>query len=280
MNSVHSSLLLALAEGIRSVINTNPPSLRGAVEEYLETETGHLSVSERLAVLDNLMLLFSTKTDENGIGGLSTPEDDKPTLGDESQAERCEPEREGQTRPSEGALLDPNFARLVSLMLGKKMAVNDLSPSELSEKLAAALNTVFDTLNQIVEMIQVNLLGKRTGLETIRQIIGSQIGSGTEDNSLQNYLDQIREAFLIAHKASKMASLAVFEELVAELDPEKIAASGEGRLKFGPLRKAEFFDMYRQKWAICQGWIQSGRVTQEFLKEFEKACQKVYKKTA
>jgi hypothetical protein len=269
--------LLTLAEGLRSIMGTNPPFLRGAIESYLEAETKHLSASERLAVLDNLMFLFSPAGDEGGIGQPSTSTDAKGDRGDGGPAEPPQP-KDQQSRPTEDALHDPGFARLVSLILGRKVAVTDLSPTELSEKLVQAMNTIFDTLNDIVEMIQINLLGQKAEQETIRQIIGSQMGSGPTDNSLQNYLDQIREAFLVAHKAFRTAAVAVTQDLLFEMDPEKIAAASEGKLKFGPLRKAELFDLYKEKFGICKGWLESGRVLEGFLREFEKACQKIYKK--
>lgn len=277
MNRVDNMSPTMLAEGVRSVIEKNPASLKDAIAIYLEEETKHLPIPERLAVLDNLMPFFPAATAVAENHGIS---DAVEIAASETVSRQTEPteRKEERPRPPEDTLQDPGFAQLVSLILGKKMAVADLSPSELSEKLAHAMNTLFDTLNQIVEMIQVNLLGRKTEQETIRQIIGSQIGSGSADNSLQNYLDQIREAFLVAHKAFRIAAMAVARDLLMELDPEKIAASSEGKLKFGPLRKAELFENYKEKFEICRGWLESGRVMEEFLREFEKACQKIYKK--
>lgn len=284
MSQIDDATFLALAKGLRSIIRSNPVPLRNAVEDYLEEEMKHLPMSERLEVLDNLMLFFPSQeppkpppTEETGPEPVEKDEAILPERVEKGEA--ILPERK-ELQVSEEALLEPGFAQLVSLILGKKVSIADLSPPELSEKLAQAMNTVFDTLNQIVEMIQVNLLGRKTEQETIRQIIGSHIGSGGADNSLQNYLDQIREAFLVAHKASRTAALSVVRDMLAELDPEKMAASSEGMLKFGPLRKAELFEVYKEKFGICRGWLESGRVAEGFLREFEKACQKIYKKTA
>jgi len=276
MNDVNNApLFMILAEGVRSIMLAKPEMPRNAVEDYLHAELEHLSMAERLKVLDNLMSLFPPDEPQMKVAQASGDEGTKPLLGETPPA--SVPEQKDQ-HPAQEALLDPGFAQLVSLMLGKKMAVADLSPAELSEKVAQALNTVFDTLNQIVEMIQVNLLGRKAEQETIRQIIGSQIGSGSADNSLQNYLDQIREAFLVAHKAFKIAALSVVKDLLAELDPEKIEASSEGRLRFGPLRKAELYEVYKEKFGVCKGWLESGRIMEGFLREFENASQKVYKK--
>jgi hypothetical protein len=276
MNDGDRPSLMVLADGLRSIMETNPPSFRNAAEDYLDREMRHLPMSQRLEALDNLMLLFSSDESERRSPEPSPIKDNTPSF-EEKAAPSLPKSREGQQAEKE-VLLDPGFAQLVSLMLGKKMAASDLSAAELSEKVAQAMNTVFDTLNQIVEMIQVNLLGRKAEQETIRQIIGSQIGSGTADNSLQNYLDQIREAFLVAHKAFRISGIEVVRELLAELDPEKIAASSEGKLKFGPLRKAELFEVYKEKFEICKGWLESGRVLEGFLREFEKASQKLYKR--
>lgn len=269
--------ILALADGLRSIIQTKPSSARAAIEGYLEAETKHLSASERLAVLDSLSLLFSSAGNENRTGSVSINGGIGTDPGEKGPPDLAQG-KDQQSQASEDALHDPGFARLVSLILGRKMAIADFSPTELSEKLAQAMNTIFDTLNDIVEMIQINLLGQKAEQETIRQIIGSQIGSVSADNSLQNYLDQIREAFLVAHKSFRIAAIAVVQDLLSEIDPEKIAAASEGKLKFGPLRKAELFDIYKEKFGICKGWLESGRVLEGFLREFEKACQKIYKK--
>lgn len=276
MSGIDHASLAVLAEGLKSIMETNPASVKNAVEGYLDGAMRHLSMSERLEALDNLMLLFPSAEPETKSPEPSTDRENKPSFEEKEESSLPEPR---ERRGSEEALDNSDFTRLVSLMLGKKMAVADLSQAELSAQLAQSLNTVFDTLNQIVEMIQVNLLGRKTEQETIRQIIGSQIGSGTADNSLQNYLDQIREAFLVAHKAFRISAIEVVRELLAELDPEKIASASEGKLKFGPLRKAELFEMYKEKFGICKGWLESGRVMEGFLREFEKASQKLYKTT-
>ncbi len=169
------------------------------------------------------------------------------------------------------------LTRLLSALFGKRYSLQDLSSPDALEKLTTALNTVFDTLNQIIGVIQSTFLGKKAELETIRLVIGSNIaGESSGGESLQNYLSQIKEAFLISHKAFQQAARAKVAEILKELDPERIATEGEGGFEFGPLRKAKLFDLYKEKFAKAKGYYESGRFLEELLREFEKSCQKLY----
>ena len=236
-------LIEELAVGIRAISQSSPSDLQASMEAYLGDELRLLQQGERLVLLEKLARKFETDT------GAKVP----------------------SPLPSEES------SRLVSLLLGKQISISDLSSAELSEKLAQSLNTIFNTLNQIIGVINTTLLGQRAEQETIRQIIGMHIGGGAGDNSLQNYLDQIRDAFLTAHKAFRQATEGLVREILTELDPEKIEASTEKRLKFGPLRKADLFDAYKDKFRAVKEGFESGRLMEEFLREFEKVCQKLYK---
>jgi hypothetical protein len=66
--------------------------------------------------------------------------------------------------------------------------------------------------------------------------------------------------------------------MLAELDPERIDAEAGKGFKFGALRKADLFDLYREKFVSCKAWVDSGRFGEEFLREFEKTCEKSYKR--
>ncbi len=53
--------------------------------------------------------------------------------------------------------------------------------------------------------------------------------------------------------------------------------TNDGRgLKFSALREAAFFETYEEKFRTCKKWLESGRFTEEFLREFEKNCQELY----
>jgi hypothetical protein len=168
------------------------------------------------------------------------------------------------------------FSRLFSLLLGKRISAAELSSTELVEKLARSLNTVFDTLNHIIGVINGTLMGIPSGDETIRTIIGSNLEREPGDASLQGYLNRIEKAFLVAHEAFKQAVAGKLDEMLGELDPDRIASSSERGLKFGPLRRAELFDIYAEKFRACRAYQQSGRLLADLTREFEKNCQKAY----
>ncbi len=165
---------------------------------------------------------------------------------------------------------------LLSKVLGEKVPETALSPREIVEQLSDALNTVFDSLNQLIKGINSTLVGKIQATETIRFVIGSQLGGGEALGSLQAHVDQIKEAFSIAHQAFQEAAQTKFKEILVELDPERIEKSIEGGIKFGPLKKAEIYDIYKEKFQTLKNWLDTGLLMEATLREFEKICQKLY----
>jgi hypothetical protein len=232
-----------LALGIRALSRSGGPDIQNVIEGYLERELQGVPMAERLTLIESLAGKF---------------------YGHEPQARR-----DLNLEPTE-------TARLLSLFLGDRITASDLSSSEVSEKLANSLNTVFDTLNQIICVIQSTLLGRKTEIETIRHVIGSQLGEGGEEASLKMYLDQIQHAFLTAHKAFQEAARAIVGEMLSALDPDALANENNSGLKFGPLRKAQLFESYVEKYQGCRKWFDSDRFMENVLREFEKKCQKTY----
>lgn len=165
--------------------------------------------------------------------------------------------------------------RVFSLILGKKVTPDDLSSTELLERLAQSLNTIFDALNQLVSVINATLsAGSTSGDQTIRQFIGFHLEGGNQTKPLEDYLGQINQAFLTTQKAFKKAAQTKMMQVIEALDPKKIAAErGQGGLKIGPLRKAEDYDILKEKIERIQRWFESGRFMEDFLREFEKNCQ-------
>jgi hypothetical protein len=232
-----------LAEGIRDLNRSNPPALEEAIEVYLERELGTKAPAERLLLLEGLIGEFP--------GNASEPR---------------------------GLNLDQGeTARILSLLSGTEIDLSGQTPGEITEKFAASLNTLFDTLNRIIAVIHGNLLGEKPELETIRHVIGSQIEGGNGETSLKEHLEQIQKAFLISHRAFQEAAGKVVGEMLAELDPETLAGSSRSILSFGPMRKAEIFDSYREKYRECRKWFDTGRFSEKLLREFEKICQKGYR---
>jgi len=238
------------AAEIRRIYNVNPSVSASAIETYLEERLKSTRPEEKLSCVRGLARLFE-----------AVPAVQNPAL----------------TGHETGEFSDQKeYAYLFTLLFGKNISKFDLSSREHLEKLAKSLNTIFDSLNQIIGVIHATLLGEQTELETIRHIIGSGVGSQEKTDSLQTYLDQIQRAFLVAHRAYQEAAINKVKQILEEISPEKIAESVEGGLKFGPLRKAELFESYKDKHALCQKWVESGRLAEELLRDFEKICQKLY----
>ena len=237
-----------MAKEIRILYNSDISNADTLIETYLEQRLKEYSDSDRLDFLEELTQQFRSFSP-------------KPETNPKFEQEE--------------------FSRLFSLLLGKKVSTADLSSTETMQKLVNSLNTVFDTINQIIRVMNNKLLGKEVQHdETIRGIIGSNLekvgASGTHD-SLQGYLDQIQDAFLVAHQAFQQAAQTRVRQILDELDPNCISTLQEKGFKFGPFRKAELFEIYKEKFQICKAWFESGRFKNELLKEFEKTCQKSYK---
>lgn len=179
--------------------------------------------------------------------------------------------------PASAGNVAQEWTRLAALLLGGRVDVLKLPPGELSEKLAASLNTVFDSLNAIVGGINATLLGEKEELETIRFIIGSDLGGRKASGTLQEYLERIQDAFAVAHAAFQEAADRKTRELLDELSPENISSKAEGGLKFGPMRKAELWEIYEERFRAVKKALESGRLRESLLREFERSCQKMYK---
>ena len=233
-----------LANEIRTIYRTDPLGAETLIEANIQQSLQNFSPTEKVRLLEELTHQF------------------------ESLRPKVLPEIDLESK---------EFLRLFSLLFGERISTPDLCSTELLEKLAHSLNTIFNTLNQIIGVIQTTLLGKTTEFdETIRHIIGSDLEGSAEATSLQSYLDQIQEAFWVAHQAFKKAARTKVDEVLEELNPDRIEASTSGGLRFGPFRKAECFEIYKEKFRTCKGWFESGRFTEELLREFEKTCQNLY----
>lgn len=231
------------ANAIKERYTSDPTNAENVIEAYLQEKLKGLSPQEQLKVLEELAAHFK---------------------GEDAQIPHYPP-------------LEPAiFSRVCSLLLGRGIAEVGWSSEELLERLARSLNTIFDTLNQLVKVIHTTLLGKASELETIRHVIGSELEGESQSRSLEGYLEQIKKAFLVAHKAFQQAATTKVNEMMVELDPDHIAATVDVGLKFGPLRKAEWFETYQEKFQKLKKWFESGRFMEDWLREFEKNCRKLY----
>ncbi len=234
------SVAIRLTQEIREIAAAGTPDPETEIERHVENTLRVFDLPERLKHLENMAQQLGMKADPG----------------------TCDPDTESG-----------DIHRLVSRFLGKSSDTGDISSRELAEKFADSLDTLFDSLNQIVSVINVTLLGESPELETIRKVIGSNIKGETGYVSTKEYLERIQKAFLVAHKSFQLAAATMIEELLAELDPEVLSNSKTSALKFGPLRKAELFEQYEQKHARCKRWFSSGDYKERLLREFEKQCQ-------
>jgi hypothetical protein len=172
-----------------------------------------------------------------------------------------------------------SYAKLLSLFLGRRSEEVDHFSEETFEKLGASLNTVFDSLNEIISGINATFLGKSTETEeTIRLVISANLDSRDEFKPLEQYLNQIKEAFAISHDAFQKAARIKMKEMLDDLSPANIAAQIDKSMKIGPFHKAEMYDIYCEKFKTIEKWLHSGIFTEALLREFEKQCQKSYLK--
>jgi len=222
------------------------PDLQGAVAAYLAGELSGCEPRERLRLLETLCQRFE-----------------------------CE-----ASPPGAGSAAEQEMRRLVLHFLGGAGAAGTLSSGELLEKFAGSLEVLFNSLNEIVSVINVRLLGQSPELETIRKVIGTNIELGEDNLPVKEYLDQIRHAFLAAHSSFQLAAATLIAELLAELDPAALLQEKSSGLKFGPLRKAELFERYQEKHARCSRWFASGQYKESLLREFEKNCRHSFKRNS
>ncbi|MDY6844404.1 MAG: type VI secretion system-associated FHA domain protein [Thermodesulfobacteriota bacterium] len=228
---------------VRHIYREDHAQAEVLIRSHLERQFGALPIDERLSLVENLVDEF---------------------------------DKTNRSIANNETLEMKVYTRLFSLLLGKNISEGDLASTELLERLTESLNTIFDILNQLVSLINTTLLGKHIEEETIRHVIGSHLEREDSSMTLERYLDQIKRAFLITQKAFIHAMNTKMNEILSELEPDRIAEKGSKGLKFGSLKKAELFDLYQEKFHTCKKWFESGRFMEEFLREFERNCRKLY----
>jgi hypothetical protein len=234
--------LKKLTEEIKKIYSLNPAVAEFSIEALLQGELEGRDLREKLSVIEGIKNILS--------GGQEEPV----------------PEESINT----GSLL---MQRLIPLILGR--SASDMPADILPEKLAQSLNIIFDSLNQLVGLINATLGTPGEGDETIRHIIGTNLGNGTTEKSLEEYLSQVKKAFLITQQAFKDAAKSVLGNVLAVLDPKQMEPVQTG-LKIGPLKKAESFEIFEEKYLKCRKWYDSDRFMEDLLRQFEKNCQKQF----
>ena len=230
-----------LAENIRQTYDSDPSRADPQITAILENSLEEFPNSEKLTILEKLTAEFNEVSPA-------------PLININLKAD--------------------TLSKLFLLLSGKKVSPEDLSSKELLEKLAESTNNIFEMLNQLMGVINGNLPGKHFEEETIRQAIGFHPEDDNQTKSLENYLEQIKKAFLTTQEAFKQAISTKLSEIFSELSPDSIQATKASGIKFGPFRKAELFEAYGEKYHTINEWFESGRFMEDLLKEFEKHSQK------
>ncbi|MBW1834854.1 MAG: hypothetical protein JRI62_08905, partial [Deltaproteobacteria bacterium] len=112
---------------IRQIYKSDRLQAETLIETYLEERLKEFSDSEKLTLLEKLTAEFNIAISSR-YSGLNIDEEVLP--------------------------------RLFSLLLGRRISQADLSSTELLQKLAESLNTIFDALNQVVGVINTTFLGE------------------------------------------------------------------------------------------------------------------------
>ena len=128
----------------------------------------------------------------------------------------------------------------------------------------------------LVEIDLIKVKGK-TEPERIFALAGDTAMASTPEFAA--FLEK-QEAFLVAHTSFQTAARNVVTEMLKEIDPAAIEASLKPGFKFGPLRKAELFELYHDKHEVLTKWVAAGHFNEKLLREFEKLCQRSYHPSA
>ncbi len=233
----------ALETGIHEIHQTHGDLSESRIDDYLVQKLENLDVSDRLEVLDRLISRLES------------------------------PDTESESHP--GVSIDDHvMGRVIKLLLGRDISQVDFTSEELLESLAESINTVFESLNQVISVINTTLVGKQDQDQTIRQVIGYHLEGSDRASPLETYIGQIGKAFFEAQEAAKKAAHAKVTQILNELSPEKIQEEA-GVSKLTPMRKSKYYEEYVHKFEKFEKWFESGRFMESFLREFEKNCRKI-----
>lgn len=226
--------IVQLADEIRSVYASDGDEVEKRIEHLLKVRLKNHSPSEELRILEKLISEF---------GKASCSYEDNLILKDTIMSQIC------------------------SLLVGKDISQTNLSSTELLQRLSEGLNTIFDSLDQLIKIINKTLFGEGLWKQGTRTIIGYN------PESLEGHLGQINKAFSIAMKAFEKTVRIKVEQILHAIDPDQISSEKDGWLKIRPLQKAEYYEIFEEKYNEIKKWFQSEKFMDDFRREFEKNCQ-------
>lgn len=232
----------AIVKEIRRIYRSGPKTAVPEMEKYLEDKFMHLSQETRVIFFDRLMNAF----------GVENPAPDEEIVSDTM-----------------------TLQKIFSLIIGKELAQNEeLSTADFLQKVSEPLNNIFDMLNDLVRVMNVTLTGSEGGDRSIRTLIGSQVAGDMPSESLEQYLSQIKNAFLAVHQSFQDAAGEKVNMILKEMNPDRIESETGKGLRIGPMKKAEAFEIYRKKYERILKWFESDRFSEDLVRAFEKNCRK------
>lgn len=236
---------------IRRIFKENPAQADRRIESFFIDRLYHLDWPDRIEHLKQVKTALSGFPLENKTSGKNEQSGTK-----EDRMDELNPQSE-------------IISRLFPMLLGRQATTTDLEPNNQLASLAKALNTIFDTLNRLILVINTTLKGTSPSSqeETIRSLIGRSVTNQSSETSMVAYLGQIEQAFLTSQQAMKSAVREVVEELLTELDPQ----TTESQLT-GPLKSKKTVNALKEKHRRCRQWLASERFQKRWLRAFEKSC--------
>lgn len=226
--------IVQLADEIRSVYVFNGDQVDKRIEQLLKERLKNLSDSQGLTILKKLISEFD-----------NTP----------------------HSCADDFILEDGIMSQICSLLLGKDVSRTNLSSTELLQRLTECLNTIFDSLDQLIKVINKTLFGEGLGKQGTRTIIGYS------PESLEGHLGQINKAFSIAMRAFEKTIKIKVEQILQAIDPDQISAERDGWLNIPPFQKAENYEIFEEKYREIKKWFESEKFIEDFRREFENNCQ-------
>lgn len=227
-----------LADELRDLYDAEPAAAREQIERLLANRFEGVPVQERLNEIRRLKDCFSGPKGSSNSSVNGDPGEELKTF--------------------------------ISLLLGQRVEPQDLDDRQLQEQLCRSLNSIFDSLNRLLQAMRTTFNLKDSRFEeTIRHVLREQLVEKDPTGSLEDYIDQIRVSFFKSFDCSKAAYGTIMEKLLSEIHPEKLLSEAGGGIKLGPLKKAEAFDRYKNVYDSLHKWHESGRGLEEYLRAFE-----------
>ncbi len=237
------STLEELAQEIRSIYRSAPDNAREQIEAHLLERLADTDPHVQLDVLESLGERFTTRP---------------------------------VSEPKQASMESTQVRGLLARLLGKHLDETVSTPDAMMDQLSGSLNRIFDSVNEIVGVIQGTLLGEQDQLQTIRSLIHADLKESRSTGAIEQYLSQIKRAFLLSNRAFHLAARSEIKRILDELDPDRPRQEEEHGFKFGFLKKSDQMDEIRTRFERIKRWFESERFSEDLSREFERVCQKLY----